>query len=215
MLSSCRSLITGVSATRYNHLAQRFVRGMTSTATERIHVPPPSTSSKTNEMKDEYGDMDCSGETFIAKNFALESGEVLLEAHVRREFSAFSNSTEIITPDTKHLSRCSPKSPTSTDATELDIDTLERLPCDYSELLENLISSILVSFLPSRSADDVMVSSISTPVTNQTSLLFDFNVTGALQYLRRIERSERQSAGGVPCAHWQFETRSVVGHYVR
>jgi hypothetical protein len=33
-------------------------------------------------MKDEYGDMDSSGETFIIKNFQLESGEVLAEAHV-------------------------------------------------------------------------------------------------------------------------------------
>ena len=36
-----------------------------------------------NEMKDEYGDMDCSGETYIAKDFKLESGDVLPEAHVR------------------------------------------------------------------------------------------------------------------------------------
>ena len=35
------------------------------------------------DMKDEYGDMDCSGETFITKNFELESGHVLSEAHVR------------------------------------------------------------------------------------------------------------------------------------
>jgi hypothetical protein len=34
------------------------------------------------DMKDEYGDMDSSGETFIIKNFQLESGEVLAEAHV-------------------------------------------------------------------------------------------------------------------------------------
>ena len=73
---------------------------MTSTATERIHLPPPSTSSKTNEMKDEYGDMDCSGETFVAKNFVLESGEVLLEAHVREEFFVFTTGATIITPDT-------------------------------------------------------------------------------------------------------------------
>ena len=36
-----------------------------------------------NDMKDEYGEMDCSGETYIAKNFVLESGYVLPEAHVR------------------------------------------------------------------------------------------------------------------------------------
>ena len=34
-------------------------------------------------MKDEYGNMDSSGETFVAKNFVLESGQVLKEAHVR------------------------------------------------------------------------------------------------------------------------------------
>lgn len=33
-------------------------------------------------MKDDYGDMDCSGQTFIAKNFILESGVVLCEAQV-------------------------------------------------------------------------------------------------------------------------------------
>ena len=105
MLSTCRSLITGVSAARYNHLAKRAVRGMTSTATERIHLHPPSTSSKTNEMKDEYGDMDCSGETFVAKNFVLESGEVLLEAHVREEFFVFTTGAKIITPDAWNISQ--------------------------------------------------------------------------------------------------------------
>ena len=33
-------------------------------------------------MRDEYGIMDSSGETYIAKNFQLESGHVLPEAHV-------------------------------------------------------------------------------------------------------------------------------------
>lgn len=42
-----------------------------------------SGSSKKSEMKDEYGDMDSSGETYIAKDFRLESGHVLPEAHVR------------------------------------------------------------------------------------------------------------------------------------
>jgi hypothetical protein len=41
------------------------------------------------DMKDEYGDMDCSGETFIAKNFELESGHVLSEAHVRLHLCIF------------------------------------------------------------------------------------------------------------------------------
>eukprot|EP00941_MAST-03F_sp_MAST-3F-sp1_P005732 g5732.t1 len=34
-------------------------------------------------LKDEYGVMDDSGDTFVAKNFALDSGEVLEEARVR------------------------------------------------------------------------------------------------------------------------------------
>jgi hypothetical protein len=33
-------------------------------------------------MKDEYGDMDSSGDTYVIKNFQLESGEVLPEAQV-------------------------------------------------------------------------------------------------------------------------------------
>jgi len=40
-------------------------------------------SSKKPEMADEYGKMDSSGETYVAKNFVLESGVVLPEAHVR------------------------------------------------------------------------------------------------------------------------------------
>ena len=49
---------------------------------------PQTISSNTTprppiDMKDEYGEMDCSGETYIAKNFVLESGYVLPEAHVR------------------------------------------------------------------------------------------------------------------------------------
>ena len=46
-------------------------------------IVPSAATSKPNDMKDEYGEMDCSGETFIAKNFVLESGYVLPEAHVR------------------------------------------------------------------------------------------------------------------------------------
>lgn len=48
---------------------------------------PSAATSKPIDMKDEYGDMDCSGETFIAKNFMLESGYTLPEAHVRRNHS--------------------------------------------------------------------------------------------------------------------------------
>jgi hypothetical protein len=36
-----------------------------------------------SDMKDEYGDMDSSGETYMTTNFQLESGQVLKEAHVR------------------------------------------------------------------------------------------------------------------------------------
>lgn len=41
-----------------------------------------SLKSTSTVMKDEYGEMDSSGETFMAKNFVLESGETLKEAHV-------------------------------------------------------------------------------------------------------------------------------------
>jgi hypothetical protein len=37
-----------------------------------------------NTMEDEYGKLDSVGETFIAKNFNLESGDTLPEAHVCR-----------------------------------------------------------------------------------------------------------------------------------
>lgn len=37
-----------------------------------------------SDMKDEYGNMDSSGETYVAMNFKLESGQVLKEAHVSR-----------------------------------------------------------------------------------------------------------------------------------
>ena len=104
MLSSCRHLVTGISAIRYNLLTQKFARGITSITSQKVHLPPSSTSIKMNEMKDEYGEMDCSGETFIAKNFVLESGEVLPEAHVCRGFVAVAISAEIIHT---HLSNCS------------------------------------------------------------------------------------------------------------
>jgi hypothetical protein len=44
---------------------------------------PASGPAAESSMKDEYGNMDSSGETFVAKNFVLESGQVLKEAHVR------------------------------------------------------------------------------------------------------------------------------------
>jgi hypothetical protein len=36
----------------------------------------------TSRLQDEYGNLDCSGDTYIAKNFKLESGVVLEEAQV-------------------------------------------------------------------------------------------------------------------------------------
>ena len=34
------------------------------------------------EMADEYGSLDCSGDTYVSQNFTLESNEVLEEARV-------------------------------------------------------------------------------------------------------------------------------------
>lgn len=39
-------------------------------------------SSQAN-LPDEYGKLDCSGDTYVSKKFALECGAVLEEAHVR------------------------------------------------------------------------------------------------------------------------------------
>jgi hypothetical protein len=50
---------------------------------EKVGAISSQSGSAVQDMKDEYGDMDCSGETFITKNFELESGHVLSEAHVR------------------------------------------------------------------------------------------------------------------------------------
>lgn len=41
------------------------------------------------EMADEYGTLDCSGETFIAYNYQLECGKTLKEAHVRHVTAVF------------------------------------------------------------------------------------------------------------------------------
>eukprot|EP01036_Dinobryon_divergens_P031870 gene31870-41355_t len=39
-------------------------------------------SSQAN-LPDEYGKLDCSGDTYVSKKFVLECGAILEEAHVR------------------------------------------------------------------------------------------------------------------------------------
>lgn len=75
MLSNCRSLTTRIARKSYQY------RQNSSSMAAIINSVMPVTPIKP-AMKDEYGDMDSSGETFIIKNFQLESGEVLAEAHV-------------------------------------------------------------------------------------------------------------------------------------
>jgi hypothetical protein len=68
--------ITRDAARRYpinTSIGRHNVRNMASAAKK---------SGGASDMKDEYGTMDSSGETYVAHNFVLESGKVLKEAHV-------------------------------------------------------------------------------------------------------------------------------------
>ena len=47
-----------------------------------------------SDMQDEYGTMDSSGHTYIAKNFLLESGQTLKEAHARYNTFGTLNATK-------------------------------------------------------------------------------------------------------------------------
>lgn len=83
MFSSYRSLVLGLTSKRYQITSLKTMRCHFSSPAEKASATISQSASVIPEMKDEYGDMDCSGETFITKNFELESGHVLSEAHVR------------------------------------------------------------------------------------------------------------------------------------
>lgn len=85
MLRNFGSIATGLCKRRYLQLTSSTYRMNGSSVVGGLSPPivPSAATSKPNDMKDEYGEMDCSGETFIAKNFVLESGYILPEAHVR------------------------------------------------------------------------------------------------------------------------------------
>jgi GTP cyclohydrolase FolE2 len=80
---SYRSLVLGLTSKHYQITSLKTMRCQFSLPAEKAGAISSQSGSALQDMKDEYGDMDCSGETFIAKNFELESGHVLSEAHVR------------------------------------------------------------------------------------------------------------------------------------
>ena len=89
MFSSYRSLVLGLTSKHYHIASLKTMRCQFSLLAGKAGATTSPSVNALPDMKDEYGDMDCSGETFIAKNFELESGHVLSEAHVRYSFMCF------------------------------------------------------------------------------------------------------------------------------
>jgi homoserine O-acetyltransferase len=68
-------------------LVSRFCSIVTRTTEKKVaktlHIVTAKRHTSIMDMKDDYGEMDSSGKTFIAIDFVLESGHILPEAHAR------------------------------------------------------------------------------------------------------------------------------------